>query len=203
VRLSSWNLRCFSGLWRQTWRRLTLQKLDGIGTVLFTGATSCIFVALQWGGVKYGWFSGRIVLLLFAFALTGIGWIFISIDEAKMPPCLAVSSRCARLPPAPYTRSSWVPPSTSSSTMSQCGSKPSMGGRLVVRPILATNDPWAVYRDVARGPELAICGLCSTIYDHFDHCGVGKLRSTLDLDTAHFKSCEGLEDRAFRTRTEA
>lgn len=77
------------------------------------------------------------------------------------------------------------------------------GGRLVVRPILATNDPWAVYRDVARGPELAICELCSTIYDHFDHCRVGKLRSSLDLDTAHFKSCEGLEDRAFRTRTEA
>lgn len=120
-----------------------------------------------------------------------------------MPPCLAVSSRCARLPPAPYARSSWVPPSTSSSTRSQCVSKPSRGGRLIVRHVLATNDPWAVYRDVDRGPELAICELCSTVHDHFDHCGVGKLQSFLDLDIAHFKSCVGLEARAFRTRTEA
>jgi len=203
VRLSSWNLRCFSGLWRQTWRRLTLQKLDGIGTVLFTGATSCIFVALQWIGVKDGWFSGRIVLLLFAFALTGIGWIFIQYrrgENATLPGTIvkmrsiAAGAIYSFLMGASfyfllYYVAVWF--------------KPSRGGRLVVRPILATNDPWAVYRDVARGPELAICELCFTIYDHFDHCGVGKLRSSLDLDTAHFKSCVGLEDRAFRTRTEA
>jgi len=69
-------------------RNLKAQRLDGIGTVLFTGASSCLFVALQWGGVRYGWFSGQIVLLLFAFALTGIGWIFIQYqrgDTATLP----------------------------------------------------------------------------------------------------------------------
>lgn len=64
-------------------RNVKFQKLDGIGTVLFTGATSCLFVALQWGGVKYGWFSGRIVLLLFAFALTGIAWIFVQYKRGE------------------------------------------------------------------------------------------------------------------------
>ncbi len=69
-------------------RNQKLQKLDGLGTVLFTGATSCLFVALQWGGVKYGWFSGQIVLLFFAFAIAGIAWIYIQYrrgENATLP----------------------------------------------------------------------------------------------------------------------
>ena len=58
-------------------RNVKLQKVDGVGTILFTGATVCLFLALQWGGVRHGWFSGPIVLLFFSFTLLGIGWIYI------------------------------------------------------------------------------------------------------------------------------
>lgn len=34
-------------------RNKKLRKLDGVGTILFVGATTCLFLALQWGGVKY------------------------------------------------------------------------------------------------------------------------------------------------------
>lgn len=69
-------------------RNEKLRKLDGVGTILFVGATTCLFLALQLGGVKYGWFSGRIVLLLFAFGLAGITWIYIQYrrgENATLP----------------------------------------------------------------------------------------------------------------------
>ena len=69
-------------------RNQKLQKLDGVGTLLFVGATTCLFLALQWGGVKHGWFSGHIVLLFFAFAISGIAWIYIQYrrgENATLP----------------------------------------------------------------------------------------------------------------------
>ena len=69
-------------------RNKKLRKLDGVGTILFVGATTCLFLALQWGGVKYQWFSGRIVILFFAFALAGITWIYIQYrrgENATLP----------------------------------------------------------------------------------------------------------------------
>ena len=69
-------------------RNQKLQKLDGLGTILFVGATTCLFLALQWGGVKHGWFSGQIVLLFFAFAIAGIAWIYIQYrrgENATLP----------------------------------------------------------------------------------------------------------------------
>ena len=64
-------------------RHQKLQKLDGLGTILFIGAISCLFIALQWGGVKYGWFSGPIVLLFFAFAMAGTAWIYIQYHRGE------------------------------------------------------------------------------------------------------------------------
>ena len=58
-------------------RQAKLKQLDALGTVLFVAAVSCLFIALQWGGVKYGWMSGQIVILFFFFAITGIAWIYI------------------------------------------------------------------------------------------------------------------------------
>jgi hypothetical protein len=58
-------------------REQKLQQLDAFGTIIFIAATSCLFIALQWGGVQYDWFSGQIVILLFIFALAGISWIYI------------------------------------------------------------------------------------------------------------------------------
>lgn len=58
-------------------RNQKLRQLDLFGTILFITAISCLFIALQWGGVKYPWFSGRIVILCFVFGLAGIAWIYI------------------------------------------------------------------------------------------------------------------------------
>lgn len=69
-------------------RNQKLRKLDGIGTIFFVGATTSLFLALQMGGVKYEWFSGRIVLLFFAFGLAGIAWIYIQYrrgENATLP----------------------------------------------------------------------------------------------------------------------
>jgi MFS family permease len=69
-------------------RNQKLQKLDGLGTIIFVGATACLFLALQWGGVQYDWFSGQIILLFFAFGLTGITWIYIQYrrgENATLP----------------------------------------------------------------------------------------------------------------------
>ncbi|KAI4127281.1 MAG: hypothetical protein LQ338_003285 [Usnochroma carphineum] len=69
-------------------RNVKLQKLDGLGTIMFIGASTCLFLALQWGGVKHGWFSGTIVLLFFAFGFSGIMWIYIQYrrgENATLP----------------------------------------------------------------------------------------------------------------------
>ena len=69
-------------------RNQKLQKLDGLGTIIFTGATSCLFLGLQWGGIKYSWFSGQVVLLFVAFAISGIAWIYIQYrrgEDATLP----------------------------------------------------------------------------------------------------------------------
>lgn len=77
-------------------RNQKLRKLDGVGTIFFVGATICLFLALQWGGVKYRWFSGSIVLLFFAFAIAGIAWIYIQYrrgENATLPGRI-VKMRC-------------------------------------------------------------------------------------------------------------
>ena len=65
-----------------------LQKLDGVGTILFVGAISCLFLALSWGGIKHAWFSGTIVLLLFTFGITLVAWVILQYfrgENATLP----------------------------------------------------------------------------------------------------------------------
>lgn len=64
-------------------RAAKLKQLDALGTIVFIGSISCLFIALQWGGVKYEWFSGQIVVLLFFFAITGIAWIYIQYSRGE------------------------------------------------------------------------------------------------------------------------
>ena len=69
-------------------RKAKLKQLDALGTILFVASVSCLFIALQWGGVKYGWMSGQIVILLFFFAITGIAWIYVQYrrgESATLP----------------------------------------------------------------------------------------------------------------------
>ncbi|KAM5350128.1 hypothetical protein ACJ41O_006633 [Fusarium nematophilum] len=41
-----------------------LKKINLLGTVLVVPAITCLLMALQWGGSKYGWSSWRIIVLL-------------------------------------------------------------------------------------------------------------------------------------------
>lgn len=46
-----------------------LAKLDLPSTLIFVPAICCLIIALQWGGVRYGWGNARIMVLLIAFGL--------------------------------------------------------------------------------------------------------------------------------------
>lgn len=69
-------------------RKQKLEKLDRFGTPVFVVGMVSLFIALQWGGVKYGWFSGEIVILVFFFALTLVVWIYLQYiggENATLP----------------------------------------------------------------------------------------------------------------------
>ncbi|KAF2433313.1 MFS general substrate transporter [Tothia fuscella] len=66
-----------------------LAQLDLQGTALFLPGVVCLLLALQWGGTKYEWKSGRIIALLVLFVILVIGFIAVQIwkqEEATVPP---------------------------------------------------------------------------------------------------------------------
>lgn len=65
-----------------------LTKLDLVGTPLFVGSIFCLLLALQWGGSKYAWSSGRIIALFVVFAVTFIAFIVVQFympNSAQLP----------------------------------------------------------------------------------------------------------------------
>ncbi|KAF1360161.1 MFS general substrate transporter [Lizonia empirigonia] len=71
-----------------TWRE-QVKKFDLEGTALFLPAIICLLLALQWGGSKYAWGSGRIIALLVLFVLLVCGFIAIQWwkqEDATVPP---------------------------------------------------------------------------------------------------------------------
>ncbi|KAH8634126.1 MFS general substrate transporter [Alternaria alternata] len=71
-----------------TWKQ-QLQKFDLPGTACFLPAIICLLLALQWGGSKYAWNSGRIIALLVLFVLLIAGFITIQWwkqEDATVPP---------------------------------------------------------------------------------------------------------------------
>lgn len=71
-----------------TWKQQLL-KFDLEGTALFLPAIICLLLALQWGGSKYEWKSGRIIALLVISGLLIIGFIAIQVwkqENATVPP---------------------------------------------------------------------------------------------------------------------
>ncbi|KAH7401930.1 major facilitator superfamily domain-containing protein [Phaeosphaeria sp. MPI-PUGE-AT-0046c] len=71
-----------------TWKQ-QLVKFDLEGTALFLPAIICLLLALQWGGSKYTWGSGRIIALFVIFGLLIIGFIYIQYrkqEDATVPP---------------------------------------------------------------------------------------------------------------------
>lgn len=71
-----------------TWKQ-QLRKFDLEGTALFLPCIICLLLALQWGGSKYEWKSGRIIALLVISGLLAIGFLAVQWwkqDEATVPP---------------------------------------------------------------------------------------------------------------------
>ena len=55
------------------------KRLDPIGTVIFVPAIICLLLALQWGGIKYDWSDGRIIVLFILFGVFILVFIGIQI----------------------------------------------------------------------------------------------------------------------------
>lgn len=66
-----------------------LTQFDPIGTLAFVPAIVCLLIAMQWGGSKYEWSSGRIIALLVMFGVLMIAFIIIQVwkgEAATVPP---------------------------------------------------------------------------------------------------------------------
>jgi MFS family permease len=66
-----------------------LKRFDWFGTVFLVPAVTCLLLALQWGGSKYGWGDPRIIvmLVLFVALLFAFGWRQHQLQEdATLPP---------------------------------------------------------------------------------------------------------------------
>lgn len=66
-----------------------MKEFDPYGTLAFIPAIICLLLALQWGGTKYPWKSGRIIALFILFGV--LISVFIAIqfwkgDSATVPP---------------------------------------------------------------------------------------------------------------------
>lgn len=66
-----------------------LQRVNLIDTLLAVPAITCVMMALQWGGTKYGWGNARIIALLIAFAILFSAFAYLQYrqgDNATIPP---------------------------------------------------------------------------------------------------------------------
>ena len=66
-----------------------VKEFDLFGTAFFIPAIICLLLALQWGGTKYPWGSGRIIALFVLFGvliMVFIGIQFWKQDSATVPP---------------------------------------------------------------------------------------------------------------------
>ncbi|KAH6658708.1 major facilitator superfamily domain-containing protein [Truncatella angustata] len=71
-----------------TWKE-KVKGFDALGTVLMVPSLTCLFIALQWGGIRFGWNDPRIVILIILFVglLVGFGWRQHRLQEAgTLPP---------------------------------------------------------------------------------------------------------------------
>lgn len=71
-----------------TWAE-RIKKFDPFGTLLFLPAIVCLLLALQWGGITYGWRSWRIIMLFCFFAVLILLFVFVQYtqqDYATVPP---------------------------------------------------------------------------------------------------------------------
>ena len=72
-----------------------IKRLDLTGTLVFIPALACLLMALQWGGIKFGWGDARIiVLLVLSVALLGIfGFLQVRLGERAAIPIRILKQR--------------------------------------------------------------------------------------------------------------
>lgn len=66
-----------------------IRKLDLFSTAIFVPSMTCLLLALQWAGSKYGWANARIIVLLLVFAISAGFFIWLQFrrgDAATLPP---------------------------------------------------------------------------------------------------------------------
>ncbi|KAF4976717.1 hypothetical protein FZEAL_6653 [Fusarium zealandicum] len=66
-----------------------IKKIDVLGTTLAVPAVTCLLMALQWGGLKYGWGSWKIILLLVSSVVLFAGFGYLQYhqgERAILPP---------------------------------------------------------------------------------------------------------------------
>lgn len=69
-----------------------LIKLDPLGTLAFVPAVVCLMLALQWGGMTYGWGNAKIIALLLTFGVLISFFIYLQYrlqENAMLPPRIA------------------------------------------------------------------------------------------------------------------
>lgn len=72
--------------------REKVKRLDLTGTLVFIPALTCLLIALQWGGTKYGWGNARIIALLVVSVVLLATFVYMqyrSGDKATVPPRIA------------------------------------------------------------------------------------------------------------------
>ncbi|KAI0137054.1 putative efflux pump [Xylariales sp. AK1849] len=60
-----------------------INHFDPIGTLLFMPAIICLLLALQWGGTKYPWDSGRIIALFVVFGVLVLGFLYVQYRQQE------------------------------------------------------------------------------------------------------------------------
>ncbi|KAF1829902.1 MFS general substrate transporter [Decorospora gaudefroyi] len=71
-----------------TWRE-RLRRFDLLGTALFVPGIVCLLLAMQWGGTRYSWSSGRIIALFVLFGVLALAFVAVQIwkpERATVPP---------------------------------------------------------------------------------------------------------------------
>jgi MFS family permease len=71
-----------------TWRG-KLDQLDPLGFILIAPSIICLLFAIEWGGSKYSWSSGRVIALFVIFGVFLLAFIASQIwrgDNATLPP---------------------------------------------------------------------------------------------------------------------
>ncbi|KPM41706.1 hypothetical protein AK830_g4864 [Neonectria ditissima] len=62
-----------------------IKKIDVLGTTLAVPAITCLLMALQWGGLKYGWGGWRIILLLVVCFVLFVAFGYLQHRQGERP----------------------------------------------------------------------------------------------------------------------